>query len=110
VSIWRKFQQEFSYAFALTASGSGFTPEEIILLEKIAGLVVKRGVSAPVLLFLESLGPLNFLGSQIVHGLKPFLEIVSDATEIERLATILERRGSVDRLISLIQERVTSLA
>jgi hypothetical protein len=108
VSVWRRLRQEFVHAFALAPAGVEFTPEETALLEKIAALVVRRGMAAPALLFLESLGPLNFLGSQVVHGLRPFLELVCDAAEMERLAVVLERRDSVERLITLIQEQATS--
>jgi hypothetical protein len=64
-----------------------------------------REMAAPALLFLESLGPLSFLGSQVVHGLKPFMDVVIDPADAERLATLLERRESIERLSSLIQEQ-----
>ena len=110
MSVWGRLRQEFVHAFALAPAGAGFAPEEAALLEKIAGLVARRGMGAPALLFLESLGPLNFLGSQVTRGLRPFLELACDATELERLASVLERRDSVERLITLLQEQVTSPA
>ncbi len=61
-------------------------------------------MATPALLFLESLGPLSFLGGQVVHGLKPFLDVVIKPAELERLATLLERRDGVDQLITLLQE------
>jgi hypothetical protein len=110
VTLWEKLRQGFVHAFALAPTQAEFAPEELALLEKVAGVVVRRGMGAPALLFLESVEPFNFLGSQSVHGLKPFLELVCDATELERLAVVLERRDSVDRLITLIQEQATSSA
>ena len=107
MSVWERIRRKFAYAFALKPPVSEFAPEEVALLEKITGLVIRRGMTLPVLLFLESLGPLNFLGSQILQGLRPFLELVCDATEMERLASVLERRDSVERLIALIQEQAT---
>jgi hypothetical protein len=83
-------------------------PEDLALLDKLARLVVSRGMAAPALLFLESVGPLNFLGSQVLHGLKPFLELVSDPKDVERLALVLERRESVEQFVSLIQKQVTT--
>jgi hypothetical protein len=105
VTLWKKLHDKLAYAFALTPRGVGFSQEDLVLLEKIARLIVRRGMAAPALLFLESSGPLNFLGSQLLHGLMPFLELVCGAAELERLATMLERRDSVDRLIVLIQEQ-----
>jgi hypothetical protein len=110
VNLWGKLRKEFVHAFALAPSESTFAPEDTALLEKVALLISKRGMALPALLFLESLGPLNFLGSQVLHGLRPFLELVCDATEMERLAVILERRDSVSRLIAIIQEQATSPA
>ena len=104
--LWEKLRQEFAHAFAVTPPASGFSPEEIALLEKIARRIADRDMAVPALLFLESLGPLSFLGSQVVHGLKPFLDLVMDATEVERLATLLERRDGIDQLILLIQQQV----
>ena len=103
MNLWGKLRKEFAHAFALSPIDQTSAPEEIALLEKVAGLITQRGMAMPALLFLESLGPLNFLGSQVLHGLRPFLELVCDATEMERLATLLERRDSIPRLISLLQ-------
>lgn len=110
MSVWEKLRQEFVHAFALAPADLAFAPEETALLEKVARLIVRRGIAAPALLFLASLEPLNFLGSQVMHGLRPFLELVCDATEMKRLAAVLERRDSVARLIALLQEQVTSPA
>lgn len=63
-------------------------------------------MAAPALLFLESLGPLSFLGSQVVYGLKPFLDVVIDPADAERLAILLERRDGIDQLTLCIQQRV----
>jgi hypothetical protein len=110
VNLWGKLSKEFVHAFALSPIEPAFASEDAALLEKVARLIVKRGMALPALLFLESLGPLNFLGSQVLHGLRPFLELVCNATEMERLASVLERRDSVPRLIALIQEQAASPA
>jgi hypothetical protein len=105
VKTWKRFQQAFAHAFALTPTGQPFTPEETALLEKVAQAIVKRGMAAPALMFLESVGPLHFLGSQVMHGLTPFLDLVCNPTELARLATILERRDSLERLSMMVQEQ-----
>lgn len=110
MNLWEKLRKEFSHAFALEPKTARLSEDERLLLEKAAKLIVRRGMAAPALLFLESLGPLHFLGSQIAHGLKPFLDLVCDPTEIERLAVILERRDSIDQFILCIQEQANSPA
>ncbi len=106
--LWEKLRHEFTHAFAITPPTSGFSPEELALLEKIAGRIVNRGMAVPALLFLESMGPLSFLGSQVVHGLKPFLDVVTDRAEVERLATLLERRDAMERFSILLQQRANT--
>ncbi len=105
VNLWNRLRNEFAHAFALHPLRRDLTQEELALLEKVAAGIVHRGMADPAVLFLESLGPLNFLGSQVLHGLAPFLELVCDPTELERLASILERRESIERLSELIQEQ-----
>ncbi|MBI2370455.1 MAG: hypothetical protein HYV08_09530 [Deltaproteobacteria bacterium] len=91
------------HAFALEPAAEGFTEEERALLEKVARLVVGRRMAAPARIFLESLGPLNFIGSQALHYFSPIVGMVCDATEMDRLAAILERRTSIPVLIRLIE-------
>ena len=110
MSLWGKLRQEFIHAFAISPHHSPLTVEEYALLENISRLLTQRHLEAPALLFLESVGPLNFIGSQIVHGLRPFLDLVCETTELERLAVLLERRNSVDHLITLLQQQAASSA
>ena len=107
---WKNFQKTFAHAFALTPPDQPFLPEEIALLEKVTRAIIRREMAIPALLFLESLGPLHFIGSQVVHGLKPFLDLVCDSAELARLAVVLERRDSLERLSMLIQEQANILA
>ena len=105
--LWEKLRQQFAHAFAIAPPALGFSPDEIALLEKIARHIVNREMVAPALLFLESLGPLSFLGSQVVHGLKPFMDVVIDPADAERLATLLGHE-SIERFSSLIQAQANS--
>jgi hypothetical protein len=107
VNLWGKLRKEFVHAFTLPPAEAAFAPEDLVLLEKVASIITRRGMALPALLFLEALGPLNFLGSQVLHGLRPFLEFVCDTMEMERLAILLERRDSVPRLMAILQEQAT---
>ena len=55
-------------------------PEQRALLEKAATWIVRRGLTAPAILFLEIGKPLNFLGSQLLIAFSPFIQAVSRAT------------------------------
>ncbi len=100
-----KFRDGFRHAFAVRREQNDFTSEDVALLERVAEAVVKRGMAAPATAFLESLGPMNFLGSQALHFLTPILEFAFNAREVEQVAHLLERRDTIARLITLIEAK-----
>lgn len=110
MTVWKRVQKEFRHAFALSPPSQPLAADERALLEKIARLIASRGMTAPALLFLESFAPLSFLGSQVIHGMKPLLALVCDPLDLTRLAQILERRDGVDLFVSQLQEQAGSPA
>ena len=70
-------------------------------------MIVKRGMAAPATVFLESMGPMNFLGSQALHFLTPIIEFAFHAKEVEQVARLLERRDTISRLIAMIEARAS---
>jgi hypothetical protein len=102
---WDKVREELSHAFSTMPDAEVFTTEDLALLERVADAVVKRGMTAPATVFLESLGPMNFLGSQALHFLTPIVEWAINAKEVEQVARLLERRDTISRLISMIETK-----
>ena len=102
---WDKVREELSHAFSTKSEAEVFTIEDLALLERMADAVVKRGMTAPATVFLESLGPMNFLGSQALYFLAPIVEWALDAKEIEHAARLLERRDTISRLITMIDAK-----
>jgi hypothetical protein len=100
---WDKVRAELSHAFSTTSRTEVFTTEDLALLERVADAVVKRGMAAPATVFLESLGPMNFLGSQALYFLTPIVEWAFQAKEVEQVARLLERRDTISCLIALIE-------
>lgn len=96
-------RRELTHAFSTRGEDQVFTFEDLQLLERVADAVAKRDMVAPATLFLESLGPMNFLGSQALHFLTPILEFAFDVKELEQVARLLERRDTISRLIALIE-------
>ncbi|MFA5795295.1 MAG: hypothetical protein WC980_09580 [Candidatus Brocadiia bacterium] len=94
---------KLKHAFAID-KGDKFTEEEIALVDKLAGLVVRRQMAVPAVMFLESVRPLNFLGSQAMEFFKPIVGFVWSTAEYEKMAVILERRKSVDLIIERIEK------
>ena len=74
-------------------------------MERMAEAIVKRGMAAPATVFLESMGPMSFLGSQALHFFTPIIDFVFNAREVEQVARLLERRESAARLIALIEAK-----
>ena len=97
------FQERLHHAFAVGPAGEPFSPEDVAVLERVAEAIVARGMATPAMVFLESVGPLNFLGSQALHFFTPILEVVIPHREIERVASLLERRDTLSRLADLIE-------
>jgi hypothetical protein len=102
---WAKVRAGFTHAFSTKLDTEVFTLEDLALLERIADAVVKREMAAPATVFLESLGPMNFLGSQALHFFTPIIELAFSAREVSQVAHLLERRDSIARLIDLIEAR-----
>jgi hypothetical protein len=102
---WDRVREGLSHAFSTTSGAEVFTAEDLALLERVADAVVKRGMTAPATVFLESLGPMNFLGSQALHFLTPIVEWAFNAREVEQVARMLERRDTISRLIAIIETK-----
>jgi hypothetical protein len=93
------------HAFAVQSENQPLTIEDVQLLERIAEVVVKRGMAAPATMFLESIGPMNFLGSQALHFITPIIDCAFNVKEVEQVARLLERRDTVSRLIAIIEAK-----
>jgi hypothetical protein len=102
---WDKVRAELSHAFSTKSGAEVLTFDDLALLERVADAVVKRGMTAPAMVFLESLGPMNFLGSQALYFLTPIVEWAFNAKEVEQVAQLLERRDTISRLITIIDTK-----
>jgi hypothetical protein len=104
----RQLCRGFRHAFATQPAASTLNSEDAELLDRIADALVKRGMGAPAAMFLESMGPMNFLGSQALHALTPIIECAFDAKDLERVARLLERRETMPRLVALIETKTSA--
>ncbi len=104
----RHVGHSLKHAFAVAPVEQTLLREDELLLEKMATVVVQRGMARPTVLFLESVGPMNFLGSQALHFLKPILSFACSTRELEQAARLLERRDALPRLVTLIEDKADS--
>lgn len=101
----RSLKESLKTAFAVGPSTEPLSLEEVALLDRVAAAIVARRMSGAALLFLESAGPMNFLGSQALHFLTPILNLACNTREIELAANLLQRRDAIPRLIALIEAK-----
>lgn len=100
-----KVRAGLRHAFAVRSENEPLAIEDVQLLERIAETIVKRGMATPATMFLESMGPMNFLGSQALHFITPIIDCAFNVKEVEQIARLLERRDTVTRLISFIEAK-----
>ncbi len=100
---WEQIRAGLSHAFSTRSAAENFTIEDLALLQRIADAVVQRRMAAPAVVFLESLGPMSFLGSQALHFFAPIIELAFSAHEVWQVAALLERRDTTVRLVALIE-------
>jgi hypothetical protein len=93
------------HAFAVQPESQPLAIEDVQVLERIAEVIVKREMAAPATIFLESMGPMNFLGSQALHFFAPIIDCAFNVKEVEQVARLLERRDTVTRLIASIEAK-----
>ena len=74
------------------------------IIDKISNFIVIRKMAAPAIMLIESLRPLNFIGSQLLYFLAPFAEIIFNPKEYQEFAALLENREYVKILIDSIDE------
>ena len=101
----RDLRAGIQHAFATHTDPQPLSSEDVRLMERIADAIVNRGMAAPATVFLESMGPMNFLGSQALHFLTPIIDCAFSTEEVEHVARLLERRDTISRLIVLIEAK-----
>ncbi len=100
-----QLQAGFRHAFAVRSDSQPLSMEDVELMERVADVIAKRGMAAPATVFLESMGPMNFLGSQALHFFTPIIECAFNVKEVEQVARLLERRETIPQLIAIIEAK-----
>ncbi len=72
---------------------------------KLAQEVVDRGLVVPAIMFLETMKPLSFLGSQLMVMANPFVQALFGSKEYWEVTVLLENRENVEYLIQELERR-----
>ena len=83
---------------------SPFPEEEEAVLRKLARKTVEKGMTVPAIIFLESVKPLNFIGSQVLIFFEPIVQTVFNFKDYDAFRCALEKRESIEFLITRIEE------
>jgi hypothetical protein len=92
-------------AFSMEAGYEPLTERELLLLDRMASFIVCRRLQMPAILMLESVKPLNYVGSQAMAFFEPVIRALFNAAEYSEVRVILERRQSIETLIRKIEEK-----
>ncbi len=74
------------------------------IIRKLAAKVVEMRLTPVAIVMLESSKPITFVGSQLMVFFQPVYAAVFPATPYNEIATLLEDRANVERLIQEIEK------
>ena len=77
--------------------------EELAVLEKVAKKVVEKSMTVPAIVFLESVKPLNYVGSQAMVFFEPIVQSLFNLKDYDTFRTALEKRQTLEILIQKIE-------
>ncbi len=75
------------------------------LLDKLAGKVVRLRMTVPAIMFLESVRPMNYVGSQVMVFFAPLVRGFFGLPEWDEIRLVLEHRESIGYFIDLIEQK-----
>ncbi len=99
------FRQGLRHAFGVGASreNNSLSEKEQAVILKLVTMVQKRRLALPASMFLESVQPLNYLGSQMMVFFRPFLTFFFTPAEYDTFQGILEKREGIGRIIEALE-------
>jgi hypothetical protein len=78
-------------------------PEDEALLVAVAERVARHRMEVPAVLFLESVRPMSFVGSQALVFLEPIVQSIFDWAQYQRFAALIGERENLERLTRHIE-------
>ena len=80
------------------------TEEEQQIIDRLSRAIVRRGLAAPALMFLECSHPFNYVASQFLVFVAPVAQLIFDKSQYQILVKMLEKRGSIEAVCRRIEE------
>jgi len=79
------------------------SPQQAAATERVAGFIRRHGLVTPAVLYIESMRPLSFVGSQFMHVLSPAVTTFLSSSDWDALAHLLEDRRGLDYMLERIE-------
>jgi hypothetical protein len=79
------------------------TPEDRAMLESMAGWLGSRRLTVPAVLFLESVKPLHFVGSQMLFFFEPMVHAFVSGKNYSRFAQLMENGDALEEFLVMIE-------
>jgi len=98
------FREMFALGPKPRGEGQKLTPDQEEILNKIAKKVVYWKMAVPAILFLESVKPLNYIGSQMMAFFEPFVQTLFSWKDYEEFRKMMEERGTIELLLQRIEK------
>jgi len=86
-----------------SAKSVPLTPRQEAIVDRLAAKVVEWKMAVPAILFLESVKPLNYVGSQVLVFFAPIATTVFSGADYAELTGLLEHRGNLEVLLKRIE-------
>jgi len=104
-SRWKKIKKSLASAF-LIEDDDNWEPNEQQkeIITKLAKWVTRRRLTLPAMMSLESITPLNYLGSQALVFFHPFVAAFLDTGDYKEFQQMLEHRQSIQFMINILDE------
>ena len=100
----KDFWTGVKHAFAIEKKGDyKYTEEDLKIFDKVALKIKKFGMVTPAILFLESVKPLSYVGSQTMVFFQPIIKTIFKGRDYDRFSRLLEHRSSINELIKRIE-------
>jgi hypothetical protein len=93
------------HAFSVSRPGTVQpTQAQANLIDRVCREIIRRKMTLPAQMLLESSAPLHYLAGQTIRFVEPMLGTVLDAGELRDFATFLEQPGAVEHICRRLQE------
>lgn len=73
-------------------------------MDRLARFVVRFGLTVPAVLAIESLRPLSYTGSQLMHLLTPSIAVFLSPADWEALSALLEHRQGPEVILRRVEQ------